>query len=296
MGRHFLLIVAALFLVAGVAPRTQAPTETVELDVAVSDNHDQPVTDLKAEEFQIQDDGKKADVKSVTRVSASGATRETGRTLVIILDDAGVPMAGTLAVQTIANLFASGTGPGDSLSVMSLHGTPDEQPNRQLALSRIASFQAGSKPYFEETQEDMLQLLTKISRQWQETQPGRRKAFVCVGSQGVCAILERESTAPRDRYPNWVSAMKEMARAHATAYAAIPARLDTTQGGYITDLSGGGTFSANSNFTPAVDTVLRNLSEYYLVSYEAPKSSKPLKKLRVTVTRKNMKVQVRTRR
>jgi hypothetical protein len=296
MTRRVLVAAVAVWLVAGASPTTQAPSDIVQLDVAVSDNNG-PITDLRADEFQIQDDGKKVEIKTVTGVTANGMTKENGRTIFIILDDAGVPMAGTSAIQTIANLFASNAGPGDTLSVMSLHGTPDETPTQQLALSRIASFHAGSKPYFEnETQEDMLQLMTRMSRQWQETLPGRRKAFVCIGSQGVCAILERESTAPRDKYPNWVNVLREMARTHAAAYAAIPARLDTTQGGYITDLTGGGTFSANSNFSSAVETVLRDLSQYYLVSYVAPKSSKQIRTLRVTVARKNMKVQVRTRR
>src|SRR6185295_8096827 len=106
----------------------------------------------KPEEFEIQDDGKKVEIKSFNSVSARGSTaRGDQRDVVLILDDAGIPNNGTGAIQTISNLFAANLGPGDQLNVIRLHNKADElSKNRQEGLARIAGYQGGAVPYFQD--------------------------------------------------------------------------------------------------------------------------------------------------
>jgi hypothetical protein len=302
MNRSFIAGLAGLLLLATSSPlATQTPPSgsntLVELDVSVTDKTG-ILTDLRQEEFQVQDDGKKVALKSFTSVLARGSTAPgDGRDIVVVLDDAGVPMAGTQAMQQIANLFVANARPGDTVSVVRLHKAEDEvSKDRQVALSRIAAFQSGSIPFFEnETTEDMLRLVAKLSKYWEETVPHRRKAIVCVGSPGVCLPDERESTAPRDQYSVWVNAISATARANVVAYAAIPGRFSLGGGGLV-ERTGGDAFGGIQNFVPAVEKVYTDLSQYYLLGYEPAPSKKDMRSISVKVNRKGVTVHTRNKR
>jgi hypothetical protein len=290
------LLITTATPIAKQAP-SPAQTALVELDVSVTDKNG-IVTDLRQDEFQVQDDGKKVELKAFTSVLARGSTAQgDGRDVVIVLDDAGVPMAGTQPMQQIASLFVGGARPGDSVSVVRLHKTDDEvSKDRQLALSRIAAFQSGAIPFFAgETTEDMLRLVTKLSNHWAETLPHRRKAIVCIGSPAVCLPDERESTAPRDLYSTWVDALTATARGNVVAYAAIPSRFILGGGGLV-ERTGGQAFGGTSNFGPAVDQVYADLSQYYLLGYEPAPSKKELRAVTVRVSRKGVTVHTRNKR
>ena len=77
MMRSFIAGCAAVLLVtaAPVAEQTPPPSSGafVELDVSVTDKNG-IVTDLRQEDFQVQDDGKKVEIKSFTSVLARGTT------------------------------------------------------------------------------------------------------------------------------------------------------------------------------------------------------------------------------
>ncbi len=301
MARFFIAGLAGVLLItaAPVAKQTPAPGShaMVELDVSVTDKTG-ILTDLRQDEFQVQDDGKKVELKTFTSVVARGSTAQgDGREIVIVLDDAGVPMAGTQAMQQIANVFVANARSGDTVSVVRLHKTDDEvSKDRQVALSRIAAFQSGAIPFFEnETTEDMLRLVVKLSNHWAETLPHRRKAIVCIGSPAVCLPDERESTAPRDQYSTWVDAMSAAGRANAVVYAAIPGRF-TLGGGGLIERTGGEAFGGTSNFVPAVEQVYGDLSQYYLLGYEPATSKKDLRSISVRVNRKGVTVHTRNKR
>jgi hypothetical protein len=289
-----------LGLLTAVPSATQAPAgadTAVILDVAVSDKTG-PVTDLTQADFQVQDDGKKVELTSFAAILPSGTTAPgDGRDLVLVLDDAGVPMAGTLAIQTIANMFVQNARPGDGVAVLRLHNATDEvMRDPQVALARIAAYQAGSRPFVEgETIEDYLRLVTKVSRQWAESKKPRRLAIICIGSQAVCSPDERDSTAPRDMYPNWVNALTSTATAHVVAYAAVPGRVMIVGGGLV-ERTGGQVFGGLTNFAPAVEKVYRDLSHYYMVGYSPQPSKKDLRGLSVRVNRKSVTVDTRNKR
>jgi hypothetical protein len=296
-----LSVCAGVFLVSAAPTARQAAPSggpgLVELDVSVTDKNG-PVTDLRQDDFQISDDGKKVDLKAVTFVAAHGSTTPgDARDVVIVLDDAGVPNAGTQALQQIATMFAQGAGPGDHVAAIRLHAATDDlTTNPQMALARIAAFQAGTIPFFPgETTEDLLRLVTRLSKQWLELAPHRRKAIVCIGSPAVCGPNERESSAPRDEYSTWVDAMTAAGRSNVLVYAAIPARFDLLGGGLV-ERTGGQAFGGLSNFLPAVEQVYDDLSQYYMLTYVPAASKKDLRAVSVRVNRKGVTVHARNKR
>jgi hypothetical protein len=289
----------ALVTAAPVAKQAGTPPGTgfVELDVSVTDKNG-IVTDLKQADFQVQDDGKRVELKSFSSVLATGSTAQgDGREIVLVLDDAGVPMAGTQAMQQIASLFVQGARSGDTISVIRLHKADDEvSKDRQVALARIAAFQSGSIPFFQnETTEDLLRLVAKLSNHWAETMPHRRKAIVCIGSPAVCSPDEREETAPRDMYSTWVNALSATARGNTVVYGAVPGRF-TLIGGGLAERTGGDVMGGVSNFVPAVERVFTDLSHYYLLGYEPPASKKELRNISVRVNRRGVTVHTRNKR
>ena len=269
----------------------------VELDVSVTDKNGM-VTDLRQEEFEVRDDGKQVMLKTFTAVSLGGSmARGDGCDLVLVLDDAGVPMAGTQAIQSLASYFTANARSGDNLSVVRLHTASDDMSkDRQVAASRIAAYKAGSIPFFtDETTEDMLRLVIKLSKQWEETTPRRRRAIVCIGSPAVCGPQEKESTAPRDEYPNWVNAVTAAARANVVVYAAIPSQVSLV-GEMIIGRTGGDVFAGTASYRPAVERVYGDLSHYYMLGYTPTSSKKDLRSVSVRVNRRGVTVHTRSRR
>jgi VWFA-related protein len=279
MSRTLISVVGAC-LFAAVISGAQS-SDLVELDVVVTDKSGQILSDLRQDEIQVEDDGKKVEVKSFTPVTVAG-----GRSVVVVLDDAGVPMAGTQPIQNLANILLSGAGPGDLVTVMRLNNDADTfTTTPKDAIDRINSFQAGQIPYDQaETPERMLRLVVKATEHLGKS-AHRRRAIVCIGSPGICAIAARASNATRDKYPNWVAAMSALARANTSVYAMIPIRMNFMEGA-LTDLSGGTAYLAQDDFTQSAAQFWRELGQYYLVGYAPQPSSKDLRKIVVRTTRK----------
>jgi hypothetical protein len=292
-------IASALLLTVTPAARQSAPAPAalVELDVSVTDKNG-IVSDLTQADFQVEDDGKRVELKSFNAVIARGSTAQgDGREIVLVLDDAGVPMAGTQAIQQIATIFVQGARPGDTVSVMQLHKPNDEvSKDRSVAFARIAAFKAGSIPFFaNETTEDMLRLAAKLSNHWAETMPHRRKAIVCIGSPAVCNVDEREETAPRDMYSTWVNALAATASGNVLVYGLIPTKINLIGGG-LAERTGGDVMGGLTNFVPAAERVFADLSHYYLLGYVPPASRKALRPISVKVNRRGVTVHTRNRR
>jgi VWFA-related protein len=279
--------VAGACLFAAVIAGAQS-SDLVELDVVVTDKSGQIISDLRQEEIQVEDDGKKVEVKSFAPVTVTA-----GRSLVVILDDAGVPMSGTQPIQNLTKILLSGAGPGDLVTVMRLNNDSDTfVTDPQSALARIASFQAGQIPFDQaETPDRMLRLVTKSTEHLGKSAQ-RRRAIVCIGSPGICAIAARAQNAPRDQYPNWVAAMSALGRTNTGVYAMIPLRINFMTGA-LTDLSGGTAYLGQDDFVQSAAQFWRELGQYYMVGYTAQPSTKDLRKIVVKTTRRGAIVHAR---
>ena len=100
--------------------------DLVELDVAVLDGHDQPVTGLHISDFTVKEDGRPADIKTFAAVTSNSTDPDDVRSVVLLMDDPAVPAAGNQAMQTIARAFVQSAAPRDDVSVVRLHNRSDE--------------------------------------------------------------------------------------------------------------------------------------------------------------------------
>src|SRR5262245_24216221 len=74
------------------AAQRQQPAPSVDLvviDVAVTDNKGTPITDLKATDFGVKEDGREMDVKTFARIPDEEGGSSGGRSIALLLDDAG---------------------------------------------------------------------------------------------------------------------------------------------------------------------------------------------------------------
>jgi VWFA-related protein len=288
------MVIACLFFSH---PSAQAPGDLKVLDVAAFDGSGKPVTDLKQSDFQIEDDGKKVEIASFEAVAADGAAEgKKSRSIVVLLDDTGVPASGTQAIQQIAQNVLSKMGPRDEIGIMNIHDTPDKLARDvPTVLQRLSAYTAGSIPWDQSgTLERVLGSFAAVAQALKKDD-GRRKGIVCVGSAGVCAVAEQRDNAPRQLWPNWMAAVGNAAAANVAYYAVIPARTPV-MAGTITDLTGGEAFAVTSDLDRVIDKIWAGLSNYYLIGYRAAPSNRAVPSITVRTSRKGVEIQARRRR
>ena len=300
--RRFLAAAASLLLVATVhaAQRKTAPpsVDLVELDVAVLDREGKPVTGLSAQDFAVKEDGEQVDIKTFLEAQpTTPADPDNIRSVVLLLDDVAVPASGTLTMQTIGKAFLESVDARDELSVIRLRNPTDETfGDRSVAASRIVAFQAAAFPFADfNTISDTLVRVADVSRQL-EADDHRRKAVVCIGAPVVCNIDEPSSSSVRPRHwMSWVDAVTASAKANVAVYAIIPGRM-TLRGGGLSDLTGGEVFATMYDVGPAIDRILQDASNYYMLGYWPSGKSREVHSIDVKVSRRGVKVHARRRR
>lgn len=297
-----LVLTAVVFLVGAVAGQREAAlasVDLVELDVAVVDGHDQPVTGLTRNDFIVKEDGVVVELKTFAEAQANTSTEpDNVRSVVLLLDDAGVPAAGNQAMQTIAHAFVHSATPRDDVTVVRLHSRNDEPfGDRRVAEFRIAGFQASSVPFTDwVTPEETLTRVADLSRQL-ASNDHRRKLIVCVGSPGVCNIEEPSASNVRPSFWSaWVDALSASATATVAVYAVVPGRAILLSGGLVA-FTGGEVFARTYDVGPAIDRILRDASNYYMLGYwPTPGKARELHSIDVKVARRGVKVHARRKR
>jgi VWFA-related protein len=269
--------------------------DLVEIDVAVVDRLHQPVTGLTAKDFMVKDDGAPAAITTFREVHAtSGSDPDHRRSVTLLLDDVAVPAEGTRAVQTIGSAFLQSVDARDEVSVVRLHNETDEPfGDRLVAESRLARFRAAAFPFADvDTVSDVFGRIGAISRQL-ESDDHRRKAIVCVGGSITCNADEptRSSLGPR-HWSSWVEAVSSAAMSNVAVYAIIPGR-STLSGGGLSDLTGGEVFATMYDVGPAIDRILSDMSNYYMLGYWPSEKARELHSIDVKVPRQGVHVYAR---
>jgi VWFA-related protein len=296
------LILAGTVILASVVGAQRdmpASVDLVELDVAVVDGGNQPVTGLTRADFTVKEDGAVVELKTFEEVKADASPDpEDVRSVVILMDDAAVPAAGNRAMQTIARAFVQSAAPSDEISIVRLHSRSDEPfGDRHVAEFRIAGFQANSVPFTDwVTPEETLKRVATLSRQL-EADDHRRKLIVCVGAPAVCNIEEpAESEVRRSFWSAWVDALSASARASVAVYAVVPGQA-ILRGGGLVDLTGGEVFATMYDVGPAIDRILRDAGNYYMLGYwPAAGKTRQLHSIDVKVARRGVKAHARRKR
>jgi hypothetical protein len=271
--------------------------DLVELDVVVTDRKGKAITDLKQSDFVLKEDGKPVEITTFQEVSPERLdSADAGRSIVLLLDEAGIPAAGTPIVRQIARAFLASASPVDDISVVRLYNWRDEPfGDRRVAEFRIAEYYAGTQPFNALAQEEVLRRVSDLSAQLQVNSQ-KRKIIVCIGSPFVCNVEEPAPAAPRNLWGKWVDALRATAIANVSYYVVVPSRMNLYGGG-LSSFTGGQVFAATYDIGPAIDRILQDASYHYVLGYWPPEGrERDLHSLEVKVNRGGTRVVARSRR
>jgi VWFA-related protein len=295
---------AACLVMLATTPSAQrnapaANVDLVELDVVVLDRDGRPVTDVRENEFEIKEDGKAVDVKTFTKVTALGSMQpDDGRVVTLLMDDIGVPIAGTSPMQQIAPAVLAPMSGGDELSVVRLSSRVDEAfGDVNTARERIAGYRGGVQPYSRrDTPETTLKAIAKIAKQL-ESIDHKRKALICLGLPLVCDVGESPVGGSSSYRAAWLDALSSAARANVSVYCVDPTgqRGAGDIGNGLIQFTGGAIYHDN-NFASTGEAIWREAGHYYLIGYWPAASKRELHDIDVHVARKGAHVRARQRR
>lgn len=294
--RHLLAATLAALIWLIVVPRAQQGEVTgdlVLLDVVVTDARGRPVPDLRVDDFSVKEDGREVGLKTFTAVN--GETDDVPRTLVLLLDDLGVPRAGTPVVQLIARSIVDRLRASDEVAVVRLSNASDEAfGDRILARERIDTYRGSSEPYVDPfAPQDMLRRFAGIAEQIESFET-KRKVAVCIGSPFVCNTNE-PARGSRTHWSLWVAALSGAAKVNLATYSIVPGRVRFRSGG-LPEFTGGRVFAGASDFNTVLDQMLREASQYYLLGYWPQSAVRDLHRIEVKIARKGYKATFRKRR
>ncbi len=291
------VLFAAVLSASVVAAQRQAPVadiDLVEIDAVVVDKRGLPIHGLRMSDFTVKEDGKPVSVATFREVTGPvPGDPDTARTVVLLLDDAGVLPTGTQTLQIVARGFVESASPLDEMPVIRLHTESDDPyGDRLTAESRIDAFRAGVQPFaFWSTTRELLDRVTQISNVVAGN-AGQRKIIVCIGSPFLCHVNEPPSSALRSFESAWFAAIRAAALANVSYYALTPARVSARSGGLI-EATGGDVFTPTSDVGPAIDRILRDAGNYYVLGYWPSGTARDVHRVEVKVRQKGAKVHAR---
>lgn len=263
---------------AGAHPQetAQSPVRKVRIDFPVVDRKGEPVRDLKQDEIEVWIGHFRVPIETFAVVSPGSEGRSAGRTIVLLLDDVTLSPAVVPRARDAARLFLGRMLPGDRLSIVTLTGTTSEtasEPARLRAALDRYNVRATGIQRLDQLSEHVLQTIAELSRQMIEA-PGVRKTIVAIGSG---AVFDRPLLPPgigRDVEPQWIDAMRALSFSHTHLYVIDPSGVGATpadggQNGFA-HASGGHAFLNTNDPRAAVDQILRDGSNYYVITVGDP--------------------------
>jgi VWFA-related protein len=282
-------------------PPAATPGDLVELDVVVVGRDGQTVPGLGRDDFEIKDDGRRVDITTFEEIRAIGSRpSDDARSVVVLLDDIGVPASGTLPMRGLARRVVSLARVADEVVVVRLSKDADEAfGDMTTALARIDAYAPRAVPFSPRDARDAaLKAVTKISRA-AEAVEHRRTVIVCIGTQIVCDVTEPGDGRISFNWQYWVEALTSAARANVSVYSIDPTRLNRRGGrrayGLIA-LTGGELFANSADVEPAIRSIWWEASRYYLLGYWPPATKRELHDIDVKVQRTGLTVRARRRR
>ena len=81
-------------------------TQLVQTDVVVTDKNDQPITDLKLEDFEVYDSGKKQDLKFVELVTTDAPMTRSSNSLAQMAPGVDASVARNLSARDVRRVMA----------------------------------------------------------------------------------------------------------------------------------------------------------------------------------------------
>jgi len=264
------LLAAAFLAVPSAGPGAQpgAPLDFIEIDVVVVDGSGRSIHSLRQNDFSVRDSGKTIALESFREVTGPNADDpDSARTVVLLLDDTGIPPTGTQAIQAIARAFVSRASRIDEMPVVRLHKKDDEPFGDRISNdARIKDYRGGAWPFASwSTTGDVLDRIAQISR-LVSSNTAKRKIIVCIGSPLICDIQQPSYSAPRLFERAWLAAMSQAALANVAVYSLIPGSAPL-RGQDVADSTGGDVLASTYDMGPPIDRILQDASNYYILGY-----------------------------
>ena len=301
----------------------RAGVELVQVDVYVTDENDQPVTGLSADDFEVFENGVPQVITAFAPVSIpierseplpSGVepdvltnNRAEGHVYLFILASTPVDMA--LRARYLARKFIDRHfGDNDIGAVITGRTYPGDRQdftsNRRLLLSAIDRFDGEKLDTGEFA--DLMELLERM--------PGVRKVAVWFGNTGIdpFELLDYHGEIMTSKYQEEAhAAIAAATRGNVRFYLFDPAGLslpDQTgevagtftgpdmNASMLAAMTGGFALTNSNTFDDAFERLVRETSTYYLLGYETTSKKKEGRyvRLEVKVKRPGLKVKSRT--
>lgn len=272
-------------------------TDFVELDVVALDRQGFPVANLAANDFDVRDGGISMPIQTFSRVAARGIGADEERSVVVLMDDIGVPISGTTPMRMIAPVLLSPMRPADEIAVVRL-SRPRDEPFGDLlsARDRIDSYRGGVVPFStRDTPETVLGVIARIAIQLEPIEH-RRKALICLGVPAVCDVQPPTASSTTAYQKAWAAAISAAARTNTSVYLVDPTGLTARSGPSgigLVRLTGGDVFGSSNDFSAAAARIWSEASQYYLLGYSAPSPAREIHNVDVRTTRRDIHVRAR---
>ncbi|MEZ5291000.1 MAG: VWA domain-containing protein [Vicinamibacterales bacterium] len=295
------LAIAVATIQAGgqLQPTFRSGTGLVVVPVVVIDKAGRDVTTLDVRDFEVREDGQPVAIETFVAPGASDA--ESGRFVVVVMDNVNVAPERFWRVRAIAGTLVDRLGPDDRMAVVALAGgrAADTSSRAVLkaAVARVGLSASGDVHSAERNADDGLRALADLAGQIAES-PHRRKVLVIIGAAWIFNPNRASAFADRDPdlSPLWREATERMGAANASLYVIDPGGFTGSPQDYATSFAAqtGGLAWTNTNaYDKAIDRLWRDAGTYYLIGYRAPSRDGRPHDIDVRVTGSGLTVRAR---
>lgn len=254
----------------------QKPTGGLSIDIVAIDRKGEPVRDLKAGDLEVWIGHYRAPIRTVTVVFPIAGKPQTGRLIVLLMDDVTIAPAMVPRAREAAMRFVSKAEPADRIVLTTLTGTTMDVTGDPASLRRALDAYNVRASGFDRADvlgQHMLSSLTRLAEELRET-PGVRKTIVAIGSARLFDTPLPPPGLGRDVEPQWTAAMRALAFAHMHLYVIDPSGVgggpaDSGTFGFAR-ATGGHAFINTNDMTGAADRILGDASNYYVLSVPDP--------------------------
>ena len=290
-------LLLALTMMASAA---QDSVRQLQIEAVAFDRKGNPVADLKREDVEVWISGYRVPVESISAITPASAERP-GRLVVLLLDNLTVEPRMVLRVREVARRFVTRMLPEDRMAVVLLDGGLMEITSDQpKLLGRVDSLnQTGGLVPPDHLGVQVLTTISAVTREMSEG-PERRKAIVAIGSGWLFDTPIPPPQVGREVRQEWLDAVRALASADVNLYVIDPtgvgsSRAGTGNDGFARD-AGGHAFINTNDLTGAVDRILREADNYYVIRVGDPPVGRGAALRELDVRSKRRDVTIRARR
>jgi VWFA-related protein len=301
------------------APTFRGRVEAVAIDVFVTDAEGNPVSGLTADDFELDENGKRQDITTFQAVDIPVEVREEDRALAepdvasndqvegrvyVIANAIGDPANALKARAFLRTFLDRYFGPNDMAAVVNLGrglatDGQDFTSNRRLLLAAIDKF-SGIDGFDLRDMRDVLDVVGKI--------PGRHKSVLYLNEGPGFAwgdLIDYQGGVGSLRFDYAHAAMGIATRNNITIYPIDPQGLNTELGiselerkmeiRALAEITGGFAHISSNDFEGAFERIVRDASTYYMLGFNSDYGKNDGKFVGLTVRVKRPGLTVRTR-